>query len=144
MSKAMVRAQRAARRVPHGSEILEFLSSPKSRKALVAAAAAGEPPVAAISKEFAALVGPKDVKLAQVKQYAGLCIRAILEEEGFEIERTGVWLGDDPAFSTGSSYRKAASRTGARGRDFLERFARILNDEEVGILQDLLSRRRKK
>jgi hypothetical protein len=72
MSKAMIRAQRAARRVPHGPEILEFLSSAKSRKALVAAAAEGEPPVAAISKEFAALVGPKDVKLAQVKQYAGL------------------------------------------------------------------------
>src|SRR5665811_346979 len=103
MSKAMVRAQRAARRVPHGPEILEFLSSAKSRKALVAAAAEGEPPVAAISKEFAALVGPKDVKLAQVKQYAGLC-----------------------------------------GRDFLERFVRMLNEEEVGILQDLLSRRRKK
>jgi hypothetical protein len=45
MSKAMIRAQRAARRVPHGSEILEFLSSAKSRKALVAAAAEGEPPV---------------------------------------------------------------------------------------------------
>jgi len=143
MSKAMIRAQRAARRVPHGPEILEFLSSAKSRKALVAAAAEGEPPVAAISKEFAALVGPKDVKLAQVKQYAGLCIRAILEEEGFEIERTGVWLGDDPVFSTGAAYRKAPS-AGARGRDFLERFVRMLNEEEVGILQDLLSRRRKK
>jgi hypothetical protein len=143
MSKAMIRAQRAARRVPHGSEILEFLSSAKSRKALVAAAAEGEPPVAAISKEFAALVGPKDVKLAQVKQYAGLCIRAILEEEGFEIERTGVWLGDDPVFSTGSVYRKAPS-AGARGRDFLERFVRMLNVEEVGILQDFISRRLKK
>src|SRR5665811_2454886 len=105
MSKAMVRAQRAARRVPHGPEILEFLSSPKRRKALVAAAAAREPPVAAISKEFAALVGPKDVKLAQVKQYAGLCIKAILEAEGFEIERTGVWLGDDAVFATGSVYK---------------------------------------
>jgi hypothetical protein len=143
MSKAMIRAQRAARRVPHGPEILEFLSSAKSRKALVAAAAEGEPPVAAISKEFAALVGPKDVKLAQVKQYAGLCVRAILEQEGFEIERTGVWLGDDPVFSTGAAYRKAPS-AGARGRDFLERFVRMLNEEEVGILQDLLSRRRKK
>lgn len=144
MSKAMVRAQRAARRVPHGSEILEFLSSPKSRKALVAAAAEGEPPVAAISKEFAALVGPKDVKLAQVKQYAGLCIRAILEEEGFEIERTGVWLGDNPVFSTGAAYRKVAPSSGSRGRDFLERFVGMLNGEEIGILQDLLSRRRKK
>jgi hypothetical protein len=143
MSKAMVRAQRAARRVPHGPEILEFLSSPKSRKALVAAAVEGSPPVAAVSGEFAALVGPKDAKLAQVKQYAGLCVRAILEQENFEIERTGVWLGDDPVFSTGSSYRKVPS-AGARGRDFLERFARMLSDEEVGILQDLLMRRRKK
>lgn len=143
MSKSMVRAQRAARRVPHGSEILEFLSGPKSRKALVAAAVEGEPPVAAISKEFAALVGPKDLKLAQVKQYAGLCIRAILEEEGFEIERTGVWLGDDPVFSTGSVYRKIASGDGRRS-DLLERFVRVLSDEELEILRDLVSRRRKK
>ena len=144
MSKSMVRAQRAARRVPHGSEILEFLNGPKSRKALIAAAVEGEPPVAAISKEFAALVGPKDLKLAQVKQYAGLCIRAILEEEGFEIERTGVWLGDDPVFATGSVYRKVVLSTGGRRGDLLERFVKMLTEEEAGIVQDLLSRRRKK
>lgn len=144
MAKAMVRAQRAARRVPHGPEILEFLSSAKTRKVLVAAAAEGNPPVAAISREFAALVGPKDVKLAQVKQYAGLCIRAILEEEGYEVERTGVWLGDDPVFSTGAAYRKASLGSGERGGDFLERFVRMLSEEEAGILQDLLARRHKK
>ncbi|MDO8876242.1 MAG: hypothetical protein Q8M24_04815 [Pseudolabrys sp.] len=144
MSKSMVRAQRAARRVPHGSEILELLSSPKSRKALVAAAIEGEPPVAAISKEFAALVGPKDLKLAQVKQYAGLCIRAILEEEGFEIERTGVWLGDDPVFSTGSVYRKVTSGPAGHRNELLERFVKVLTQEEARILQDLLSKRRKK
>jgi len=144
MSKAMVRVQRAARRVPHGAEILEFVGGPKARKALVAAAAAGEPPVAAISKEFAALVGPKDAKSTQAKQYVGMCIRAILEEEGFEIERAGVWLGDDPVFATGSVYRKTASGKGSERKDFLERFAKMLSDEEVGILQELLSRRRKK
>src|SRR5450759_4853451 len=49
MSKTMVRAQRAARRIPRGAEILGFLSSPKCRKALVAAALQDEPPVSAIS-----------------------------------------------------------------------------------------------
>ena len=144
MTKSMLRAQRAARRVPHGSEILEFLSSPKSRKALVAAAVEGEPPVAAISKEFAALVGPKDLKLAQVKQYAGLCIRAILEEEGFEIERTGVWLGNDPVFSTGSVYKKIAAEGGGRRNDLLERFVKALSSEEIDILRELVSKRGKK
>ena len=144
MSKAMVRAQRAARRVPHGTEILEFLGSAKSRKALIAAAIEGEPPVAAISRDFATLVGPKDVKLTQVKQYAGLCIRAILEEEGFQIERTGVWLGDDPVFSTGSVYQKVVLNTGGRRGDLLERFVKMLTEEEAGIVKDLLSRRHKK
>jgi len=144
MSKSMVRAQRAARRVPHGPEILEFLSSAKTRKVLVAAAADGEPPVAAISREFAALAGPKDLKLAQVKQYAGLCIKAILEEEGYEIERTGVWLGDDPVFSTGAAYRKVSSGSGERSGDFLTRFVGMLNEQEAGILQELLEARRKK
>lgn len=144
MSKAMVRAQRAARRVPHGTEILEFLGSAKSRKALIAAAIEGEPPVAAISRDFATLVGSKDVKLTQVKQYAGLCIRAILEEEGFEIDRTGVWLGDDPVFSTGSVYRKVVLSAGGRRGDLLERFVRVLTEEEAGIVEELLSRRHKK
>ena len=70
-------------------------------------------------------------------------IRAILEEEGFEIERTGVWLGDDPVFSTGSVYRKVASEAGGRRNDLLERFVRMLNEEEVGIVRELLSRRKR-
>ena len=144
MLKSMIRAQRAARRVPHGIKILEFLSSPKSRKVLVAAAADGEPPVASISRDFEALLGPKDSKFAQVKQFAGLSIRAILEEEGFEIERTGVWLGQDPVFLTGSVYRKMAPAAVGRRGDLLERLVGVLNNKELEILQELLSRRRKK
>lgn len=146
MSKSMIRAQRAARRVPYGAEILEFLGGQKGRKALLAAANAGEPPVAAISKDFATLVGGKNAKSTQVKQFVGMCVRAILEEEGFEIDRTGVWLGNDPVFSTGSVYRKIKAASGARAYqiEFLERFAQILSEEEVVILEDFLSRRRKK
>ena len=141
MSKAMVRAQRAARRVPQGAAILEFLMAPKTRKLLIKAAEEGDPPVAAISRELAELVGPKDLKSAQLKQFAGLCIRAILEEEGFEIERAGVWLGDDPVFKTGSVYRKVVSGPTSRRDDWLVRFVKMLTKDEVDRLIELLRRR---
>ena len=144
MSKSMVRAQRASRRVPRGEEILGFLSSPKCRKALVAAALQDEPPVSAISKELAALLGPKDAKTAQVKQYAGLCIRAIMEEEGFELERNGVWLGKDVMFGSGSVYKKREPDGGGRRNDLLERLVKNLTEEEVGTLQEILLRRRRR
>jgi hypothetical protein len=141
MSKAMIRAQRSARRVPQGAKILEFVESARIRKMLVAAALQGEPPVAAISREFASLVGPKDAKLAQVKQYVGLCVGAVLEEEGFEVERSGVWLGDDPVFSTGSVYRKIPGDGSSKRGDLLERFVKALSEEEALRVQALLGRR---
>jgi hypothetical protein len=144
MSKAMVRAQRSSRRVPKGREILEFLTAAKTRKRLVATAAEGEPPVAAISHDLAKLVGPKDLALAQLKQFVGICVRAILEEEGYEIERTGVWLGSDPVFSTGAVYRQVATRTQLQRDDWLERLAKMLNDDEADKLAALLSRRKRR
>lgn len=144
MKKSMLRAERAARRVPHGPEILEFLTAPKTRKMLISAAAAGAPPVSAISREFADLVGPKSAKLAQVKQYVGLCIRAVLEQEGYDIERTGVWLGNDPVFTTGSLYKKVSEQSTARRDDWLDRFVRMLTSDEADRLSELLRRRSKR
>ena len=145
MAPSMQRAERAARSVPKGQEILNFLREDKTRRTLTAAAAAGDPPVAAISRGLVERVGPKDVKSAQVKQFTGLSVRAVLEEEGFEVARTGVWLGDDPVFSTGAVYRKVThQKTSAGGSDLLDRLSRSLNDDEAHRLFDILRKRLKR
>jgi hypothetical protein len=138
----MVRARRVARNVPKGAEVLEFLSGAKGRKLLVATAADGDPPVSAISGELAKILSAKDLKLTPVKQFVGLAVRAVLEEEGYEVARTGVWLGDDPVFSTGAVYQKSAQPRAADADDFLERFVEMLSEAEMGRAVELIQRRR--
>ena len=144
MAATMQRAERAARSVPRGEEVLKFLKGEKARSALVAAASAGDPPVAAISRDLVELLGAKELKSAQVKQFTGLCIRAILEEEGFEVERTGVWLGNDPVFSTGAVYRKMTSIKASGSSDLLDRLAKSLRDDEANRLFEILRKRLRK
>jgi hypothetical protein len=141
MSQSMQRARRSARAVPHGTEILEFMQEPKTRRLLVAAAEAGVPAVTAISGKLQALVGLKDVKLAPVKQFTGLCVRAVLEEEGFELAGVGVRLSNDPVFRTGSVYRR---HTESNSADLLARIAASLTDDEARRLTTLLRRRANK
>jgi hypothetical protein len=143
VADSMRRAERSAQSIPHGQEIFEFLTSARARKALVAAVEKGQPPVRSVSKEFASLVGPHDAKSANIKRFVGLCISAVLETEGFEVERTGVWLGDDPVFSTGAVFRKAAVVASSTGDDLLERLASVLTAEELDRLVQLARRRRK-
>jgi hypothetical protein len=63
--------------------------------------------VTAISSDVQKLVGKKDAKLPPIKQYTGLCVRAVLEEEGFELVQTGVRVSKDPIFRTGSVYQRS-------------------------------------
>jgi hypothetical protein len=140
VSRSMRRAIRSAPAVIHGHEILAFTGRQKVRQKLIAAAKAGVPPVTAISPELAALVGPKDVKLPPVKQFAGLCVRAILEEEGFQLADKGVRISKDPVFRTGSTYVRVNDDRAA-GRTLLARFVQVLSDEEARELLQLLSNR---
>src|SRR5258707_1124622 len=94
-SKAMRRAVRSARALRDGGRILKFVQEPKTRRLLVAVAESGAPPVTAISSGLQELVGPKEAKLAPVKQFAGMCVRAVLEEEGFERAEPGVRVSND-------------------------------------------------
>ena len=139
-NKAMQRAQRSARAVLHGPKILEFVSTPKVRAKLITAADTGAPPVTAISAALKTLVGTADTKLAPVKQFTGLCVRAVLEEEGFELAETGVRLSNDPVFRTASVYR----RTAAPGKtdELLVRFIEALTDAEARQALKLLKNRR--
>lgn len=141
--KSWARIERAARRVHRGSELLAFLSQPKRRKALIERALIGEPSVSAVSQELVRLLGPKDAKSILIKQFIGRCVSAILEEEGFAVDRSGVWLNDDPMFSTGTVYRKLAEAPHSRSSDLLERLVDVLSQEELDRLYDLIKRRRR-
>jgi hypothetical protein len=139
MSRTMRRAQRSARAVLWGKEILKFIQEPRTRRKLAAAAESGSPPVTAISSKLLELVGPTDAKLTPVKQFTGLCVRAVLEEDGFELADTGVRLSKDPVFRTGSVYSRKKNASGAT--ELLARFVASLTDEEARRLMTLLRRR---
>ena len=139
-SKAMRRATRSARALRHGPDVLELIQEPKTRRLLVAAAERGEPPVTAISDKLLQLVPVKDAKLMPLRQFAGLCVRAVLEEEGFEVAETGVRVSNDPIFRTGATYRRIhAGEQITSG--LLARIIQSLTDEEAREALRLLRKR---
>ena len=140
--KSMQLVERSARAVLHGPAILQFVRTPKVRAKLIVAAETGAPPVTAISSELLNLVGEVDAKLAPVKQFTGRCVRAVLEEGGFELVQTGVRLSNDPVFRTGSVYNRtsAPEKTGATA--LLIRFIETLTDAEAQQALQLLKKRR--
>lgn len=143
MISRTVRAERAAKRTPNGTKIWEFLGSPAVRQALVATAEKGQPPVGAVSNQLIEIAGLTTLDETKMKQFIGMCVRAIMEEEGYELAETGVWLGNDPLFSTGATYRKAAGSAVTSGDDFFERFVSLLTDAEAKRISALLARRLK-
>lgn len=128
-SKVMRRAKRSARAVIHGSEILEFMNRTSTLALLMAAVNAGEPPVMAVSAGLIKICGEAKAKLPPVKQFAGLCIRAVLERKGYSVAETGVRVSNDPLFRTGATYKPSDDVTGSDG--LLSRFLHLLTDEEV-------------
>jgi hypothetical protein len=125
-----------------GSEILEFMQSASIRERLVRVAESGSVPITSISSELRELVGKNLVKLMPIKQFAGLCVRAVLEEEGFELVETGVTVSNDPVFRTGSVYQRREAG-GQEPADLLARFIDTLTDNEVARALKLLERRRR-
>jgi hypothetical protein len=140
-SKAMRRAARSARAVLHGPEILELVLDPKTRRLLVAAAESGVPPVTAVSGRLLQLIPVKDAKLMPLKQFTGLCVRAVLEEEGLEVAETGVRVSNDPVFRTGSTYRRIHVDQ-RRSSGLLVRIIQDLTNDEARHALRLLRKRR--
>ena len=103
VSKAMRRAQRSAHTIVRGGEILDMVCSDAARKRLVEVAVCGEPPVTAISEALIKLLGKGAARAVPVRSFVGLCVRAALDEDGFEVAETGVRVPEDPIFRTGSS-----------------------------------------
>jgi hypothetical protein len=125
----MLRAERAATALPTGSKILETLN--KERPKLIAAAKLSRPPVASVSKILLEKHGA-EIMETPVRQFIGLSIRAILEEEGFEIAHTGVRINGDPVFRTGAVYRQKDSAGLDNATDeIFNRLIKVLTLEEA-------------
>jgi hypothetical protein len=121
---------------------LELIQDPEIRRLLVDAAETGAPPVTAISGELLERIPTKDAKLMPLKQFAGLCVRAVLEEEGFEVAETGVRVSNDPIFRTGSTYQRVKAEKSASS-SLLVRLIGILTDDEAKEAIRLLRKRQR-
>jgi hypothetical protein len=152
----MKRAVHAATAMTCGKEILEFIVSPRIRKMLVREAQNGAPPAGAISTRLLRKFGSdeearKRIRTVPVKQFIGMCVRAVLEEEGYRIAQKGVRMYGNELFNTGSVYepvKAELTRTtsgSAKGqlpktKELLQVMAAALSASEAvqlaGILED--------
>jgi hypothetical protein len=124
--------------VLHGTRILEFIQRPEIRQKLIAAADAGVPPVTVVSSQILRLAG-KEAKLPPVRQFVGLCVRAVLEQEGFQVAAKGVRVSQDLIFRTGSTYDRGPDPT--KASTFFARMVQSLTEQEADELIALLRRR---
>ena len=141
--KAAIRAKRTARAIPGGQEILDLLQATEVRAAILAAAEAGHPPVAAVSQRLIDAMGLEAVRSTPVKMFVGLCISAILEAD-YNVFASRVRLSKDPLFSTGTVYKRRADRVSDEPTDMLERFLMCLQPEEADRAIAILTARRGK
>jgi hypothetical protein len=127
-SRSMLRVERAATSLPGGAAVLNSLK--RQQASLVAAAREGRPPVAAISETLLKTF-KTDAKEHAFRQFVGLAVRAILEDAGFEVARTGVRLHGDPIFTTGAVYKKIEQKERRRRSDLPERLVNAFSPEEA-------------
>jgi hypothetical protein len=109
VTELIQRALRTLEASPLGSEIAGFFRRADVQKKLSHAALGGRPPVAAISQDLLEAI-PNVNEDPTAKRRIGLLVAALLDSAGFEQDRSGVRI-TDPLFSTGSTYRRKASRS---------------------------------
>lgn len=124
--------------VPAGQQILDLLRSPNVRRSLVEAAERGVPPVSAASEGLLKTVGLAVMRERVAKQFVGLVVRSVLNEEGFVLDRSGVRLRADPIFEAGSVYRRRIESSPTEEQPLLQRFADGLNANERRWLKQYL------
>ncbi len=118
--KLMKRATRAAKSVHQGTDILKILKTPKARALLIEGA---EEEVPSVGKVADLLYAEFDDHIRQtpVKTLIGLCVRAVLAEEDYELIERGVRvpadLSEERVFSTGAVYAKADISTDDQDSD---------------------------
>ena len=129
MQRALHKARLMSGSVPGGDLIWNDIRTRSWRDELARTALLGRPPAGAYSGRAIELVGRETAQKAVFRQFVGLCVRVVLEEEGFEVSRPRVRLREDPLFVTGALYRR---RTDAKETvDLLERFLDSLTADEA-------------
>lgn len=136
----MRRVERSARSLTDGDAILSFLKA--NRAAIIEGAKGGDPPVSAISEMLKAWGKRYGIAVNNmaVRQFVGAAIRALLEEDGFEVNERGVRLKDDALFTTASTY-KLREETPPVQFDTVARFLDAMTDEEAAFALNRLGSR---
>jgi hypothetical protein len=138
MSSPLQRAERTANRLDKGLKILEFIRA--QRQAVIAAAERNEPAVSGVSALLLKTFGAAEMKQPLARQIAGLGVRSVLAEEGFEVARGGVRIKGDALFTTGAMYRRR-SDTVPDALAMIDRLAKALTlDEARCALRAVLAR----
>ena len=115
-SRAYSRAIRSAHAIDHGEDILAFVTSKGAVAALRTTADKGIPAVSAVSS--ALYERYRDyTKLAPVKTFIGQCVRAALEQEGYQVLERNVRLRNDKIFNRGTVYALTGSPPGRGYRE---------------------------
>jgi hypothetical protein len=100
----MRRARRAARTVKRGLEMFDRLQQPDAMALMKEAIDDERPPVERLGALFLDEFGPA-VRELPVRKLLGLCVRAILDEDGYQLVQSGVRIHDENGvFRTGSTY----------------------------------------
>ena len=102
--RALTQAYRLAGSTPMGAELMSFLRRPNVLKVLRKAAERGTQPVAAISTELMAHF-PTVIHDPTVKRRIGFFVAAVLDGEGFSVERANVKM-KNPLFKSAAVFRK--------------------------------------
>lgn len=114
-----------------GLKVYECLRTPELRDCIVRAAAAGDPPVGAVSAKLVELLGVGAFRPMYMKHLVGLTVRDVLTEEGFKLIRRGVRLHGDPIFKAGATYARAPQRAPPGNYPLLERMLDGLSADEL-------------
>ena len=104
----MKRAKRSAQRVKDGPEILAVVRSEEARDAMIEAARNDIPSVSGISPILLDRFDDDVVMNVPTRALIGLCVRAVMAEEGYDIAERGVRTdpAQDKVFTTGTVYEK--------------------------------------
>lgn len=139
-TNALIRkATRASKSIVEGDKLLSALTSPRYINAMKEGVLEEVPPVSKISHMLKEQFPEKpDLRSTPVRQFIGMAVRAILSDQGYELEESGVRIPDDPVFRSGSTYRPRATSEVEEDDDILARFVAMLNPDELRRLHDLV------
>lgn len=133
------RVQRLGERLPDGQQALEYLKSAEAIAQMREAIEAGRPPVVAISAEL--LKRHRQLlNLPAGRRFIGQAIRVVLEANGYEPERSGVYISGDPVFTVGTTYCAVHQAKTAENR-LLKHILDALPEKEARWAHDYLGRR---